>query len=109
MPVWSDWRSTVRFGDDGPGVTVLYESSELKVVLVGLRAGQSLPEHPGPAASFHFLDGAAVMSVDSERIEVTAGATVVVPPGGGRGVRAVTDVVFLGSVADPASEDTPAR
>ena len=57
MSVWTDWRSTVRFGDAGPGVTVLHESSELKVVLVGLRAGQALPDHPGPAASFHFLDG----------------------------------------------------
>ena len=46
------------------------------------------------------------MSVDSEQVEVTAGATVVVPPGGVRGVRAVTDLVFLGSLADPAAEDT---
>jgi 3-phenylpropionate/trans-cinnamate dioxygenase ferredoxin component len=76
-------------------------------VLVGLRAGQSLPEHPGPAAVFHLLDGAAVMAVDEERIEVTAGATFVVPPGGVRGVRAVTDVAFLGSPADPTAEDTP--
>ena len=107
MPVWSDWRDTVRFGDAEPEVTVLHESLELKVVLVGLRAGQSLPEHPGPAAVFHFLDGAAVMTVDAEQIEVTTGATVVVPPGGVRGVRAVTDVAFLGSLGDPAAEDTP--
>lgn len=107
MPVWSDWRDTVRFRDTGPGVTVLHESLELKVVLVGLRAGQSLPEHPGPAAAFHFLDGAAVMAVDAEQIEVTAGATVVVPPGGVRGVRAITDVAFLGSLADPEAEDSP--
>src|ERR1035437_846923 len=48
MAVWPDWRSTVAFSEDGPGVTLLHESPELKVVLVGLGVGQALPVHPGP-------------------------------------------------------------
>jgi hypothetical protein len=47
MPVSADWRSTVRFNDAGPGVTVQHESLGFTVVLVGLRAGRPLPEHPG--------------------------------------------------------------
>lgn len=60
--MWPDWRSAVEFSDEGPAVTVLHESSDLKVVLVGLEAGQGLPAHPGPAASFHFLDGHGLWS-----------------------------------------------
>lgn len=107
MPLWPEWRGAVRFNPGGPGVTLLHESAELKVVLVGLRAGQSLPVHPGPAASFHFLDGAAVMVIGDDEVHVSAGAIVVVPSGANRAIRAVTDVVFLGNLGDPASEKGP--
>jgi uncharacterized protein (DUF2249 family) len=105
--VWPDWRSTAQFSADGPGVTVLHESAELKVVLVALEAGQALPVHPGPAASFHFLDGHGVMVVDDDEIAVSAGATVVAPTGARRAVRAKSALVFLGNLGDPASEDGP--
>lgn len=107
MPIWSDWRETVRYNGNGPGVTLLHESGDLKVVLVGLEPGQALPPHPGPAASFHFLDGEGVMLVGTDEVRVSAGATVVVPPGHTRSVRATTRLVFLGSLGDPASEDGP--
>lgn len=51
------------------GVTLLHELPELKVVLVGLE--QALPVHPGHSASFHFLDGEAVMTVVTK--EMAAG------------------------------------
>ena len=107
MAVWPDWRSTVTFSEDGPGVTLLHESPELKVVLVGLGVGQALPVHPGPSASFHFLDGEGVMVVGAKEVEVAAGASVVVPTGVSRGVRATSRLVFLGSLGDPASENGP--
>ena len=102
-----DWHNTVSYSDTGPGVTLLHESSDLKVVLVGLEPGQVLPSHPGPAASFHFLDGEGVIVVDTEQITVSAGATVVVPPGARRSVRAISRLAFLGSLGDPASENGP--
>lgn len=107
MPVWPQWGEAVRFGDGGPGVTLLHESEELKVVLVGLRAGQDLPVHPGPAASFVFLQGEAVMTVGDDEVPAAAGAVVVVPTGANRAVRAVSDVVFVGSLGDPTSEQGP--
>ena len=58
---------------EGPGVTLLHESPELKVVLVGLEVGQALVVHPGPAALFHFLDSEGVMVVGTEEVEVAAG------------------------------------
>lgn len=107
MPAWPQWREAVQFNDAVPGVNLLHESSELKVVLVGLRAGQALPAHVGPAASFAFLDGEAVMAVGDDEVSTTAGAIVVVPTGERRAVRAVTDTVFIGSLGDPASEQGP--
>jgi hypothetical protein len=85
MAVRPHWRSAVTFSEDGPGVTLMHESPELKVVLVGLGVGQSLPVHPGPSASFHFLDVGGVMVVGTEEVDVAAGATVVVPTGVSRG------------------------
>lgn len=107
MSVWPDWRTVAHARDDGPDVTLLHESAELKVVVVALAAGQGLPEHPGPAACFHFLDGEGVMFIDAEQVPVSAGATVVVPTGAVRAVRASTPLVFLGSLGDPASENGP--
>lgn len=101
----TDWRAAVEFSSGGPAVTVLQESSELKTVLVALDAGQSLPPHPGPAACFHILDGTGAVLVDGEEVAVAAGATVVVPSGARRSVRARTPLVFLGNLGDPGSEE----
>lgn len=102
---WPDWRAAARFSDDGPGVVLLHESPELKVVLVGLGPGQELPAHPGPSACFHILDGTGSVLVDDEEIAVSAGATVVAPGGSRRAVRAVSRLAFLGSLGDPGSEE----
>jgi quercetin dioxygenase-like cupin family protein len=107
MPVWPSWREAVRFDDARPGVTLLHESVELKVVLVGLRTGQALPAHPGPAASFVFLQGEATMVVGDEEVSAEAGSVIVVPSGATRAVHAAADTVFVGSLGDPASEHGP--
>lgn len=105
--VWPDWRSVVAARDVGPDVAVLHESAELKVVLVALAAGQGLPAHPGPAASFHVLSGTGTVVVDEVEHPVSAGATVIAASGTRRAVRAASPLVFLGNLGDPASEDGP--
>jgi mannose-6-phosphate isomerase-like protein (cupin superfamily) len=47
------------------------------------------------------------MVVGTEEVAVVAGATVVVPTGVTRGVRATSMMVFRGSLGDPASENGP--
>ena len=86
---------------------MLHKSSELKTVLVALGAGQALPDHPGPAACFHILDGSGTVVVDGEETPVSAGATVIVPTGATRGVRTTSKIVFLGNLGDPDSEHGP--
>ncbi|HEY5335984.1 MAG TPA: cupin domain-containing protein [Mycobacteriales bacterium] len=107
MSLWPDWRALAHVRDDRPDVNLLHESAELKVVLVALAAGQSLPEHAGPAACFHILDGQGVIVVGDDHVPVSAGATVVVPTGLVRAVHASTSLVFLGNLGNPASEDSP--
>lgn len=102
--VLSDWRAAAEYSPDGPGIRVLHESTDLKVVLVALSPGQALPEHPGPAACFHVLDGTGMLIVDDEAIAVSAGSTAIAPSGSRRAVRATTALVFLGNLGDPASE-----
>lgn len=46
-----NWRKTVTFADNGPSPTPLLETDQLEAVLVGLRAGQSIPVHPSSEAS----------------------------------------------------------
>lgn len=105
---WPDWRGAVTFAPDAPSVTVLHESTDLKVVLVALNAGQQLPSHPGPAACFHILDGSGTVLVDDEQIAAPAGCTVIAPPGSRRSVRADTALVFLGNLGNPGAEAAPA-
>lgn len=105
--VVADWRSLARVRDDGPSVSLLHESPQLKVVLVALAAGQGLPDHPGPAACFHFLDGEGEVVVDGHAVAVAAGATLIVPSGGHRSVRTNSGLVFLGNLGHPASMHGP--
>ena len=105
--LWPDWRTVVAARDSGPDVAVLHESAELKVVLVALAAGQGLPPHPGPTASFHILSGTGAVVIDEVEHPVSAGATVVAASGTRRSVRATSPLVFLGNLADPASENGP--
>jgi quercetin dioxygenase-like cupin family protein len=110
MPSWTHWQETVRYSSDGPGVTLLHQSGALKVVLVGLEPGQMLPPHPGPPASFTFLDGAGTMLIGDDEVAVTAGSVAVVPDGQIRSVRADSErLTFIGSLGDPASENPPAE
>jgi quercetin dioxygenase-like cupin family protein len=101
---WPDWRDAARYSPEGPGIRVLHASTDLKVVLVTLSPGQALPIHPGAVACFHVLDGTGSIVVDDDQIAVSAGSTVIAPPGSVRAVRASTPLVFLGSLGEPAAE-----
>lgn len=95
MNFYPDWKQTVVYDAAGPQPQVLLETETLKVVLVGLMAGQKLPPHPAPAGVYHFLAGTGWMMVDVERVQVSAGATVVVPEHAKRGIEAETQLAFI--------------
>ena len=94
---YPNWKETVTFDDRGPSPTTLLETDNLKAVLVGLKAGQSIPVHPSPEAVYHFLQGAGTMTVDDDTFTVEPGVTITTPNGSKRGINAVADIVFIGT------------
>ena len=93
---YPDWRTQVAFAPDGPKPQLLAASPKFKVVVVGLEPGQKIPQHPEDgSAVFHVVDGTGWALVNDERFAVTAGATVIVPEGGKRGMEATTRLVFI--------------
>ena len=87
------------FDADGPRPQFLVDSAALKVLVAALEPGQTIPAHPEGLAVYHFLAGAGVMSVNDESFAVTAGTTIITPPGAKRGLRATERIVFLAAKA----------
>lgn len=87
------------FDSDGPRPQFLVDSEKLTVVVAGLEPNQQIPVHPEALAIYHFLAGEGAMTVNSETFAVTAGATVIAPPGAARGLRAGTRLIFLAAKA----------
>lgn len=92
---YSAVQEVVVFDDDGPRPQFLVDSQKLKVIIAGLEPGQQIPPHPETLAVYHFLAGDGVMIVNDEEFAVTAGSTVVTPPGATRGMRATSRLTFL--------------
>ena len=90
-----DWRERVVYSAGGPQPQVLHEDDRIKVVVVGLEPGGQIPTHPGDAGVYHFLEGSAAMTVAGQVFDVGPGATVIVPAGATRGMRATTRLAFF--------------
>ncbi len=99
--LYSNWREKIVFSPSGPQPQVLIETERFKSVLVGLEAGQKLPQHAGGAAMYHFLDGTGYVTVNGERSAVQAGSTVVMPEGAERGIEATTRLAFIAARSMP--------
>ena len=93
--LYSNWKETVVFGEDGPQPQILMADEKVKVILGGLKPGQKIPNHPEAQAMYHFLEGTGWMTVDGEKMPVSAGSTIVMPNGTVRGMEAETQLVFL--------------
>lgn len=87
------------FDGAGPRPQFLVDSEKLTVVVAGLEAGQQIPSHPEALAMYHFLAGEGVMTINDEAFAVTAGATVIAPPGSTRGLHAGSRLIFLAAKA----------
>lgn len=83
------------FDSSGPRPQFLVDSEKLKVIVVGLESGQQIPAHPETLAVYQFLSGEGTMIVNGVDYAVSAGATIVAPPGAARGMRASSRLIFL--------------
>ena len=91
----ANWREQVRYGEQKPSPQILKDDGQIRVIVGGLRAGQSIPVHPENKAIYHFLEGTGEMYVDDEVIPITPGATIFAPQDAKRGMRADTQLAFL--------------
>ncbi len=93
--LYPDWKKHVVYGTDGPQPHVLMANEKVKALVAGLAPGARIPEHAEAQALYYFISGTGWMTVDGERMAVTAGATIVMPEGAVRGLEAETDLAFL--------------
>jgi quercetin dioxygenase-like cupin family protein len=93
--IYTDWREKAVFSPTGLAPQVLLENEKLKALIGALEAGQRIPPHPEALGMYHFLEGSGWMTVDGERLAVSAGTTVFVPQGVERGIEAETRLAFL--------------
>ena len=93
--LFPDWRELVRYAAPGPQPTLLLDEPEVRVLIAGLEPGARIPAHPERRAVYHILDGDGWVTLDGDRVAVSAGATVVVPAGMARGFEARTRLAFL--------------
>lgn len=94
-----DVAGQALFDGAGPRPQFLVDSDKLTVVVAGLEPGQQIPPHPEAMAVYHFLAGEGVMTINDEAFAVSAGATVIAPPGSARGLRAGSRLIFLAAKA----------
>lgn len=87
------------FDGGSPRPQILVDSDAMKVLIVGLEAGQRIPAHPEGLAIYYFLTGEGAMTVDDEIFTVAPGVAVITPAGSARGVSATSRLVFLAAKA----------
>ncbi len=100
-----DCKDSISVSDEGPVPQVLFEEGEIKLVVAGLKAGQSIPPHEESLGIYHFLTGHGIMTVDGVQFDVKTGTTIIAPKGSVRGISAQTDLSFLGTRITPCPQD----
>ena len=88
--------SLAEFSDAGPNKKVLYDTPELKSILVSLKSGQDIPAHTTSSeVVMHVVSGEGSFYKGSDVPDVKEGALVVCGPNEPHGIKAKTDMVVL--------------
>jgi quercetin dioxygenase-like cupin family protein len=87
----------IAFSEAGPYRSVIYNSGDIKVQTVCLKAGQNIPpctmEHD---VLFYFLNGSGRITVDRETTSIASGTCLVVPKTAkSRSIAAESDMTIL--------------
>jgi quercetin dioxygenase-like cupin family protein len=92
---FSDVKTKAIFSREGPQPQGLFAEDKVKVLTVGLEAGQKIPIHPEGLAIYTFLTGNGHMDVDGDRVLVGPGSIVITLAGTQRGIEADSQLIFM--------------
>jgi quercetin dioxygenase-like cupin family protein len=100
----TDLAHQVETPADGTLSRTIYQDERLKVVLFGFSAGQELSEHTSSTpAIMHFLTGESDVTLGPDKVVVTAGTWIHMPPQLPHSIRTKTPVVMLLSLLKTAA------
>ena len=89
------WQDFVKYGNERPNPQTMIENDRVRVIVAGLKAGQSIPVHPEAAAVYIILEGEGVMTVDDQEHSVQSGSVITVDDNSRRGLEAYLELAFL--------------
>jgi quercetin dioxygenase-like cupin family protein len=90
------------FGEQNFAPNVVYQSSELKVVLAYFKKDQFIPVHtPTVDLVLYILEGEAEVVAGDERLKTAKDDLIIIPKGAKRGVKALTELTILHVVQPP--------
>ena len=95
------------FGEQNFAPNVVYQNSEIKVILAYFKKGQFIPVHtPGVNLVLCILEGEAEVVAGDERLKAAKHDLIMIPKGAKRGIKALTELTILHVVQPPpAAED----
>ena len=100
-----DWRERIHFSSNGPQPQSLVERDQVKVIVAGLQAGQSIPPHPEGLAIYYFLEGTGWMTLDDEKFRLSPGVIIITEESAVRGMQAETELSFMAMRATTLDKD----
>jgi quercetin dioxygenase-like cupin family protein len=90
------------FGEKNFAPNVVYQSTEIKVVLAYFKKDQFIPVHaPEVDLILYILEGEAEVVAGEERLSAGKDDLIVIPKGAKRGVKALTELAILHVVQPP--------
>lgn len=92
---FQNWREFIKYSEDEPQPQPIYSKDQLRVVLVGLKAGQAIPPQFEGLAVYYFLEGNGHMCVENEWFSVHPGVIMIPEEGTIRRIQADTDLAFF--------------
>jgi quercetin dioxygenase-like cupin family protein len=98
-------RQEEQYINDGQASRTLIRATDLRMVVVALRAGKSIAEHhANVTASVQTVSGQLRVQMSGERVDVPAGHVLVMAMGQVHDVYAETDCAFVLTLGWPASK-----
>ncbi|MFH0917262.1 MAG: cupin domain-containing protein [bacterium] len=96
QPWVGDLNELVQFADRGIVSKTLVDSPKAKLVLFGMKTGQSISGHSaGTPATIHVVGGAGTIQLGEEEYEGRPGSIYYMPAGLYHALTATDDLVFL--------------